>query len=329
MGGVTSRGIMVYHSITFNDPFPDIRLMYKHLAVLPVFILLFCFNATCVVAQPAVMTTIKPLQFIAAAVMDGVALPEVLIPSTQSPHHYTLRPSDVRKVSEAQLVLWVGPQMETYLEGFIAQLDGQTIVIEAGSLSDIMLLESSQSGVEHVHEEADDHGLHDPHIWLNTGNAELIARTLSEELGVLDPANAARYEENVAGFVEGLRLLEDRLRRDVTGLADGRYALYHNGIQYFEKQFGLEHQFVLVPDHEIQPGIRHLLALRELLEDRSLTCLLEDVNANEATINTVFRDYPVNRVRIDTMGDTIAADQYAYVRLVENMTLALRHCLGR
>lgn len=320
---------MVYHSITFNDPFSEIRLMHKHLAALPILILLSCLNASNALAQPAVMTTIKPLQFIAAAVMDGVAQPDVLIPSKQSPHHYTLRPSDVRKVSEAQLILWVGPQMETYLEGFIGQLAEQTVVIEAGSLPGVILHESSQSGVAHVHAESDDHGLYDPHIWLNTGNAELIARSLSAELIVLDSANAARYEENVAGFVEGLRLLEDRLRREVIRLVDGRYALYHNGIQYFEKQFGLEHQFVLVPDHEIQPGIRHLLALRELLEDRPLTCVLEDVNANEATINTVFRDYPVNRVRIDTMGDAIAPDRYAYVRLVENMTLALRHCLGQ
>lgn len=320
---------MVYHSITFNDPLSETPLMHKHLAALPILALLSCFNAAGAFAQPAVVTTIKPLQFIAAAVMDGVAQPEVLIPSTQSPHHYTLRPSDVGKVSEARLILWVGPQMETYLEGFMAQLVERTVVIEAGSLPGIVLLESGQSSEEHVHEEADNHGLHDPHLWLNTENAELIARRLSEELIVLDPVNAARYEENLTSFVEGLRLLEDRLRREVAGLVDGRYALYHNGIQYFEKQFGLEHQFVLVPDHEIQPGIRHLLALRELLENRPLTCVLEDVNANEATINTVFRDYPVNRVRIDTMGDTIASDRYAYVRLVENMTLALRHCLGR
>ena len=305
--------------------------MHKHLAAHAVLILLSCINAASAFAQPAVMTTIKPLQFIAAAVMDGIAEPEVLIPSTQSPHYYTLRPSDIRKVSEAQLVLWIGPQMETYLEGFIAQLAQQTILIEAGALPGVTLHEVGHNRVEqaHVHEEADNHGLYDPHIWLNTGNAELIARSLYEELIVFDPANAARYEENVAGFVEGLRLLEARLRKEVTGLVDGRYALYHNGIQYFEKQFGLEHQFVLVPDHEIQPGIRHLLALRELLEDRPLTCVLEDVNANEATINTVFRDYPVNRVRIDTMGDAIDSGRFAYVRLVENMTLALRHCLGR
>ncbi len=320
---------MVYHSITFNDPNSEIWLMYKRLTAIPVLLLLSCVSAIGAFAQPAVVTTIRPLQFIAAAVMDGVATPEVLIPSSQSPHHYTLRPSDIRKVSDAQLALWIGPQMETYLIGLMSQLSGRAVLIEAGALPGINLHDADQDGAPHVHEESDNHGLYDPHVWLDTRNAVLIAQHLYEKLIVLDPANSARYEENTARFAEGVRLLNERLSRETTALADGRYALYHNGIQYFEKQFGLAHQFILVPDHEIQPGVRHLLALRELLEQRPLTCLLEDVNANEATINTVFRDYPVNRTRIDTMGDAIAPDRHAYVRLVENMALALRHCLGR
>lgn len=320
---------MVYHSITFNDPHSETRFMHKRLTAILIPLLLSCISAISASAQPAVITTIKPLQFIAAAVMDGVATPDIVIPSSQSPHHYILRPSDIRKISNAELVLWVGPQMETYLTGLMSQLVGQTILIEAAALPGITLHDADQNAAQHVHEESDNHGLYDPHVWLDTRNAVLIAQRLYENLIVLDPANSARYEQNNARFANGIRLLDDRLRKDIVALSDGRYALYHNGIQYFEKQFGLLHQFVLVPDHEIQPGIRHLLALRGLLEARPLTCLLEDVNANEATINTVFRDYPVNRTRIDTMGDAIAPDQYAYVRLLENMALALRHCLGR
>jgi zinc transport system substrate-binding protein len=48
-------------------------------------------------AEVKVLTSIKPLQLIAAAVQDGVAIPEVLLPPGASPHNYALRPSDVRK----------------------------------------------------------------------------------------------------------------------------------------------------------------------------------------------------------------------------------------
>ena len=56
------------------------------------------------VLEVRVLTSIKPLQLIAAAVQDGVAIPEVLLPPGASPHNYALRPSDVRRVQSVDLL---------------------------------------------------------------------------------------------------------------------------------------------------------------------------------------------------------------------------------
>ena len=66
-------------------------------------------------AEVRVLTSIKPLQLIAAAVQDGVGTPEVLLPPGATPHNYALRPSDVRRVQEVELLYWIGPDMETFL----------------------------------------------------------------------------------------------------------------------------------------------------------------------------------------------------------------------
>ncbi|MCV5244792.1 zinc ABC transporter substrate-binding protein, partial [Escherichia coli] len=66
-------------------------------------------------AEVRVLTSIKPLQLIAAAVQDGVGTPEVLLPPGASPHNYALRPSDVRRVQEVELLYWIGPDMEAFL----------------------------------------------------------------------------------------------------------------------------------------------------------------------------------------------------------------------
>ena len=73
------------------------------------FALFVAFVSTLVVLTPAhaevrVLTSIQPLQLIAAAVQDGVGKPQVLLPPGASPHHYALRPSDVRKVAEVDLL---------------------------------------------------------------------------------------------------------------------------------------------------------------------------------------------------------------------------------
>src|SRR5690606_5339986 len=85
-------------------------------------------------AQPQVLASIKPLQLIAAAITDGVSSPALLITANQSPHDVTLRPSDVRKVAESDLLLWVGPQMETYLAGIMERFGSEGHTVQADSL---------------------------------------------------------------------------------------------------------------------------------------------------------------------------------------------------
>jgi len=276
-------------------------------------------------AQPQVLASIKPLQLIASAVTDGVSSPSLLIAANQSPHDVTLRPSDVRKLAEAELLLWVGPEMETYLANIMARTESRERTLQAVSLPGIRLHESGTDSA-HGHEEDDGH-FHDPHIWLDTGNALVIARHLAETLGTIDPQNRARYERNVQAFGDSIRQLEQRVQERINAVPDPRYAVYHNGIQYFEKQFGLHHEFVMVPDHEIQPGVKHILAMREMVVERQPVCVLEDISASDATISTVFRNHPIVRVRIDTMGDAVAPGPAGYATLIDNLAEAIGHCL--
>ena len=81
---------------------------------------LLAVSMSFVLAAPAqsevrVVTSIKPLQLIAAAVQDGVGTPEVLLPPGASPHHFSLRPSDIRRVREADLLYGIGPDLESFL----------------------------------------------------------------------------------------------------------------------------------------------------------------------------------------------------------------------
>lgn len=278
-------------------------------------------------AQPQVLASIKPLQLIAADLMAGVAVPDLLIPANVSPHHFTLRPSDIRKMTDARLVLWVGPQMETYLTDFLGQLDGQATVVEVAALNGVVLHQPGGEFAPESELRADER--YDPHVWLNTQNARLVAEEITQQLIILDSVNQSRYQANLSRFVSSIDELDKTTSADMERLKDGRYAVYHDGLQYFERQFGLQHQFVLVPDHEIQPGIRHILDIRSRLDELRPTCLLEDVNSNDSTTETVFGGYPVNRMRVDALGDAITPGPGSYAQLIGNLAQAINTCLGR
>ena len=81
-------------------------------------------------AEVQLLVSIRPLQLIAAAVQDGVGTPAVLLPGAASPHHYALRPSDVRRVREAQLLYWIGPDLESFLPRVLQARKGPSLALQ-------------------------------------------------------------------------------------------------------------------------------------------------------------------------------------------------------
>lgn len=274
-------------------------------------------------AQPKVVTTIKPLQMIASAIMDGVATPDLLIPSQQSPHYFSLRPSDAATLRTADVIVWVGPQMETYLAAAIEQAAAKA-TLQADKLEGIILL--SPTGHEDEEHENHDHS-YDPHLWLDSHNVQLIANDLAARLALLDAANAPLYRANLELFTMRLAALEKDLAAAGTKIRIGNYVVYHNGIAYLERQLGIEHLFVVVPNHDIQPGIRHLLAAREQVQNSRPDCLLLDINANPATVATVFEGVSVRQVTLDAMGDSIPPSPESYIELMARMARDIGLCV--
>ena len=82
-------------------------------------------------AEVQLLTSIKPLQLIAAAVQDGVGQPAVLLPPGASPHRFALRPSDIRRLREASLFYWVGPDLEGFLSKPLAAREGQSVALQS------------------------------------------------------------------------------------------------------------------------------------------------------------------------------------------------------
>ena len=158
-------------------------------------LILLCGLGLCVPAlaeSAKVLTTIKPLQQIAAAVMDGVDTPAVLLPPGNSPHNYALRPSDRRALLDAERIYWVGPELELFLKDVLDRqgnaqallhLPGMRVREQLQSIN--FQTEEGDHGHSHDHGHDHDHGALDSHIWLSPDNAQQIAGFMAEDLASL------------------------------------------------------------------------------------------------------------------------------------------------
>ncbi|CUB04808.1 zinc ABC transporter substrate-binding protein ZnuA [Marinomonas fungiae] len=113
-------------------------------------------------AQTHVVTSIKPVSMVVSAIGGDQVKIEQLVNNQASPHDFAMRPSDLRKLDQADLVVWVGENLETFLEKPLANLSGKKD-IEWMALSGTYLRQFSETADEHHHDEHEEHGDHDGH----------------------------------------------------------------------------------------------------------------------------------------------------------------------
>ncbi|MGE8358420.1 zinc ABC transporter substrate-binding protein ZnuA [Pseudomonas sp.] len=301
-------------------------------------------------AEVSVLTSIKPLQLIAAAVQDGVGEPAVLLPPGASPHHYALRPSDVRQLREVGLFYWVGEDLENFLPRVLSGRDKPSVAVQA--LPGMTLRHFGDSHGEHDHGHGDhdqDHGDHDhdhdhgdahehdhdhrpgsldAHLWLLPANARVIAARMAADLAIADPANAARYQDNFTAFDQRLTALDKRLKERLAGLSGKPYFVFHEAYDYFEAAYGLKHTGVFSVGSEVQPGARHVAAMRARLEAVGPTCVFSEPPMRPRLAQTLTAGLPVTLAELDAMGGALKADKQGYETLLDSMADQLVDCLG-
>lgn len=288
--------------------------------------LLCLFSNTVIAATDEklqLVTTIKPLQLISQAIAGDKANISVLLPATQSPHHYSMSPSDRFSLNKADLFIWVGPPLEVFFIDTVAQLSQSVPVITAIELESLNTLPLIDS---HVHENHAAAAI-DPHIWLDPDNAVVIAQSIVTHLVTIDAKNADYYRLNFTRFEHSLQALKSEIQSQLEAIRDRPYIVYHNAYQYFERQFALQHSLALVTNPESQPSIRQILQTREQLKNIEPVCLLLEQDSPSATIKTFLGNAQLRQSTLDLLGGSIAVDEHAYENLLRKLSSQISNCL--
>ena len=291
-------------------------------------------------AEVRVLTSIKPLQLIAAAVQDGAGSPDVLLPPGASPHDYALRPSDMGRVRDAQLFYWIGPDLEVFLTRVLEGRQQPSLAVQ--TLDGLHL---RRFGEAHEHDDAAAHDGHaadepddehdhahrpgsvDAHLWLLPANARVIAARMAADLAAADPGNAARYRANLAAFEQRLAASDARLKARLAPLAAKPFFVFHEAFDYFEEAYGLKHAGVFAVSAEVQPGARHVAAMRERLQAAGPSCVFSEPPLRPRLAQTLSEGLPVRLAELDALGFDLPAKAGGYEQLLERLGDGLAGCL--
>ena len=322
-------------------------------------ILSFLTIFTPVNAEIKVVATIKPIHSLASYLMDGVGKPDLIVDGYASPHGFALKPSHAKMLQDADIIFWVGEDIENFLEKPLKSIAKNAEKIELMEIKKLTKLKFRERNIfdehdDHGHDDhakKDDHDDHDhdkkgpkeeghddhghgheghahgefdPHIWLDPMNAKIILDEMAIHLIENDQKNEKKYKENLKSAHKDLDKLTKKIKSDLN--KDFKSVVFHDAYQYFEKRFGINILGAFTVNTDVMPGAEQLAEIREVIEHDKVSCIFSEPQFNPDIIKAVAKDMNIATGVIDPLGATLDPGKDLYFDLINNMSKSFKGC---
>ena len=334
-----------YALLYYNINLKQIKTM-KKIHLISTLIGLLAFS-TLAKADLKVVTSIKPIHSLASYIMDGVGSPGLIVDGYNSPHSFQLKPSHAKMLEQADIIFWIGEDLENFLEKPLATIAKKAEKIELLEIKGIKKLKFRERNIFEEHEGHDDHGddakkeehddhghdakkeehddheghghgEYDPHIWLDPINAKVILNEITEHLIENDSKNAATYKSNLAKALAKIdKLIIDVITETNTDLS---YVVFHDAYQYYENRFNVNILGAMTVNPDVMPGAEQIHEIHEVIEHDNVSCILSEPQFNPDIIKSIAKDTSVKTGVLDPLGANLKPGKDLYFDLIRNMS---------
>lgn len=306
-----------------------------------IFLLFFLMLAACGEEKPSgseslrVVATLPPFYSFAAGLLDGVAEPELLLHGSRDPHLMQLKPSDIRRLEEADVIFWGGEALEPEIAKMLKDYKNKTIIdlSKAPGMEMYPLRRTEVPGLTRQRH-ADESLPQDPHYWLDphTNAARIVnymANALSQQWPDVDQVAKIRINEEqwVKNLTEVHLALQEAVRvfheRNMPLL---RLSSGHDATQYIEKRYKIRIFFFVSPHGEGQLSVARIKALRGMMKGGQRVCVLLDPSYSEEQIRNVSGEGELFMVPFDSEGMMLEQGSDIYLRIMRQLADGIRAC---
>ena len=288
------------------------------------------------IATPAaatnVVASIKPVELLVKAVAGDSVEVSTLVPPGSSPHNYSMKPSQRRALEQADVIFWVGPDMETFLNRLLGgkEFAGRSVAFLESEGDES---EHDEHHDEHGHDHESDAHHHDhgdgedPHIWVDPMLALDMAKDIRNVLSELEGVNPEELNANLERFQTELLNKEQSIRASFAGLDDISLFAYHDAFTRYAEHYGLTLEGVLTLNPELSPGARHIADVQAKLEAANHPCLLTEPQFNRQWWRSITEGLNVTFSTWDPLATDIESTPAGYIEFQQSVADAVLKCL--
>ncbi len=262
-----------------------------------------------------VVATIRPVHSVLSALLEGVTEPLLLI-EDGIPYGKRLDGAMERRLREADLVVWVGPELERFMADAVRDLPPETEVLTLLDNEAMKILPSRWNDSER-----------DPFFWLDSRNLLILIDELTGYFMDRDPARAHLYRRNRDRLHQRVAALDRKLEYGYRGLKGGAVLAYHDTLQYFEQAYALKVGGVVNRDPDTPQDAARLLRERARLLEGAYACLVTEAGLPAPELELLTQGVQVRTAELDSFGTRISPGPGLYLALMEHNTDAIHRCV--
>ena len=287
-------------------------------------------------ADIKVVASIKPIHSLVSAVTQGISKPTLLVKGSGSPHTYSLKPSQAKELQQADVIFWMGHDLEAFLENSINNIATKSIIVPLMESDKLVKLSFREGGAfedhghddhdDHGHDKHDDHGT-DPHVWLDPINAIVLVEEIKKTLILADSKNKSTYEANAKSTIYNLNKLIEEIDVELKTLKGRGYIVFHDAYQYFENRFGVSAVGSITVSPEVMPGAERIKELQNKVKELDATCVFSEPQFKPKLVATVTENTNAGTGVLDPLGASINDGPQLYFTLIRTMANSLKKCL--
>jgi zinc transport system substrate-binding protein len=278
------------------------------------------------IPKPVIITTIKPLAIIAQSAVGDQARVEYLQSAVQSAHEVSLPVSALKKIDQADLIVWIGEMFESRVAKPMALLSADKRI----TVMQLALIAPADAGTQ---DEVGDHSDHahnhgesansaltaDPHVWLNPKNANLIAAEIQQRLEL--PVKEIISAEQIA-----------QLATELTPLRGKQFLVHHDALDHFTSSFKLQPGLSIRDASGASQGVRSQYRLRQEALASSPSCIFIEPQYADRDAQVIAEELSLPVAPIDLQGLDQALDQVrvdsAYVSFMQTLVMQFKSCFN-
>lgn len=226
--------------------------------------------------KPVVLTTFTVLADIAKNVAGDHLRVESITKAGAEIHGYEPTPGDIRKATDADLILDNGMNLEVWFEKFVSGLDVPHAVVSDG----VEVIDISEDAYA---------GLPNPHAWMSPLNVQVYVDNMVKAFSELDPEHASDYEANGEAYKLELQEVQDELVADLSTLPENERALVtcEGAFSYLARDAGLTEKYIWPVNAEQQATPQQIASAIEFVRENNVPAVFCESTVSDAPMQQV------------------------------------------